>query len=62
MTPEPEAEVDLIAQAEETKEKGNVAFKAKNFTEAVDLYTKAIGEYLSNPYIFDTYPTSMVQT
>ena len=29
--------------AEEVKERGNVAFKAKQYTEAIDLYTKAIG-------------------
>lgn len=29
--------------AEEIKERGNVAFKAKQYSEAIDLYTKAIG-------------------
>lgn len=30
--------------AEEVKEQGNEAFKSKNYTRAVDLYSQAIGE------------------
>ncbi|KAF4569510.1 hypothetical protein EYR40_008485 [Pleurotus pulmonarius] len=40
-TPEP-AQEDPIALAEKTKERGNVAFKEKRFSEAVELYTSAI--------------------
>jgi hypothetical protein len=29
---------------EEVKEQGNEAFKSKNYTKAIDLYTQAIGE------------------
>jgi hypothetical protein len=36
--PEPEG-----PSAEEVKERGNVAFKAKQYTQAIDLYTQAIG-------------------
>ena len=38
--------MDPIAEGERLKEEGNVAFKAKRYGEAVDLYTKAIGEFL----------------
>ncbi|KAJ7089731.1 hypothetical protein B0H15DRAFT_269331 [Mycena belliarum] len=44
-TPEPEPEPepeDILIRAEKVKEQGNVAFKAKRFGEAIDLYTKAI--------------------
>ncbi|KAJ7777277.1 hypothetical protein B0H16DRAFT_1302037 [Mycena metata] len=48
-TPEPEQESepeepeeDILVRAEKVKEQGNVAFKAKRFGDAVDLYTKAI--------------------
>ncbi|KAF7356927.1 hypothetical protein MVEN_01028600 [Mycena venus] len=40
--PEPEPEEDILIRAEKVKEQGNVAFKAKRFGDAVDLYTKAI--------------------
>ncbi|KAJ7027927.1 hypothetical protein C8F04DRAFT_964716 [Mycena alexandri] len=41
--PEPEEpEEDILVRAEKVKEQGNVAFKAKRFGDAVDLYTKAI--------------------
>ncbi|KAJ7746729.1 hypothetical protein DFH07DRAFT_962814 [Mycena maculata] len=40
--PEPEEEGDILVRAEKVKEQGNVAFKAKRFGEAIDLYTKAI--------------------
>ena len=40
--PEPEPE-DVLVRAEKTKEKGNIAFKAGKYAEAVDLYTQAIG-------------------
>ncbi|KAF8196788.1 hypothetical protein K438DRAFT_1585463 [Mycena galopus ATCC 62051] len=39
---EPEPEEDILVRAEKVKEQGNVAFKAKRFGDAVDLYTKAI--------------------
>ncbi|KAJ7918823.1 protein prenylyltransferase [Mycena leptocephala] len=39
---EPEPEEDILIRAEKVKEQGNVAFKAKRFGDAVDLYTKAI--------------------
>lgn len=41
--PEPEEEGDILIRAEKVKEQGNVAFKAKRFGDAIDLYTKAIG-------------------
>ncbi|KAF7370894.1 hypothetical protein MSAN_00723300 [Mycena sanguinolenta] len=40
--PEPEEEGDILVRAEKVKEQGNVAFKAKRFNEAVDLYSEAI--------------------
>ncbi|KAJ6485844.1 protein prenylyltransferase [Mycena sanguinolenta] len=39
---EPEEEEDILVRAEKVKEQGNVAFKAKRFNDAVDLYSKAI--------------------
>ncbi|KAG5353588.1 hypothetical protein C0989_005109 [Termitomyces sp. Mn162] len=45
-TPEP-AEEDSIARAEKVKEQGNVSFKAGRYGEAIDLYTKAIGQMLT---------------
>jgi len=44
--PTPESEGP---SAEEIKERGNVAFKAKKYTEAIDLYTQAIGILYSAP-------------
>ena len=41
-TPPPEP-VDTLKEAEKKKEAGNVAFRAKNFTEAIERYTEAIG-------------------
>ncbi|KAI0071577.1 TPR-like protein [Panus rudis PR-1116 ss-1] len=40
--PPPPAPVDPIKEAEKVKEKGNTAFKASKFQEAIDLYSKAI--------------------
>ncbi|KAJ7460673.1 hypothetical protein FB451DRAFT_1096425 [Mycena latifolia] len=40
--PEPESEEDILIRAEKVKEQGNVAFKAKRFADAIELYTKAI--------------------
>ncbi|KAI0796257.1 protein prenylyltransferase [Irpex lacteus] len=40
-TPPPEP-VDTLKEAEKKKEAGNVAFRAKNFTEAIERYTEAI--------------------
>ncbi|KAF9650720.1 DnaJ-domain-containing protein, partial [Thelephora ganbajun] len=34
---------------EEVKEQGNEAFKSKNYTKAIDLYTRAIGERRNEP-------------
>jgi DnaJ homolog subfamily C member 7 len=39
-------ESDPIVLAEKTKEKGNEKFKAGKYAEAVELYSKAIGEFL----------------
>ncbi|KAJ7355631.1 protein prenylyltransferase [Mycena albidolilacea] len=39
---EEEEEGDILLRAEKVKEQGNVAFKAKRFGDALDLYTKAI--------------------
>ncbi|KAJ7132172.1 hypothetical protein C8R44DRAFT_829450 [Mycena epipterygia] len=39
---EEEEEEDILIRAEKVKEQGNVAFKAKRFGDAIDLYTKAI--------------------
>jgi tetratricopeptide (TPR) repeat protein len=36
-------ELDAHLRAETIKEEGNIAFKAKNFDDAIELYTKAIG-------------------
>jgi hypothetical protein len=35
----------MATQAERVKEQGNVAFKAKKYIEAIELYTKAIGAF-----------------
>ena len=43
-TPEP-VEEDAAKRAEKIKDQGNAAFKAANYAEAVDFYTKAIGSY-----------------
>ncbi|KIK50363.1 hypothetical protein GYMLUDRAFT_51265 [Collybiopsis luxurians FD-317 M1] len=40
--PEPPEEGDIVKQAEKVKEKGNVAFKAGKYQEAIEHYTKAI--------------------
>ncbi|KAJ6469745.1 hypothetical protein C8R47DRAFT_766780 [Mycena vitilis] len=39
---EPEPEEDIAIRAEKVKEQGNIAFKAKRFGDAVELYSKAI--------------------
>ena len=44
----PEPEMDAAERAEQIKEQGNVAFKAGKYGEAIDLYTKAMGEPLSS--------------
>lgn len=44
----PETDEQKALRAENTKEKGNAAFKAKRYGEAIDLYTKAIGAYPSS--------------
>ena len=40
---EPAPSEDKVAQAEKIKEQGNAAFKNKQYKEAIDLYSKAIG-------------------
>jgi hypothetical protein len=42
-----EPEQDAAVRAEKLKEQGNDSFRAKNFQEAIDLYTKAIGVSVS---------------
>jgi DnaJ family protein C protein 7 len=44
-SPSPEPEEDPATRAEKVKERGNVAFKAGRYGEAIDLYTQAIGVY-----------------
>lgn len=39
-------------QADELKEKGNLAFRNGDFLEAEDLYTQAVQKYSRNPLIF----------
>ncbi len=39
-------------QAEQLKEKGNVAFRSGDYQGAEDFYTQAIQKYSSNPLIF----------
>ena len=41
--PKPLPEEPVPPTAEELKEQGNEAFKSKNYTKAIDLYTQAIG-------------------
>lgn len=48
-TPPPPEEVDTAKQAEKVKEEGNVAFKAQKFHDAIESYTRAIGECLFLP-------------
>jgi hypothetical protein len=43
---DPEPEEEPAIRAEKIKEQGNVAFKAKRYADAIDLYTKAIGMQL----------------
>lgn len=40
--------------ADDVKEQGNVAFKAKQYTEAIELYTKAIGTEITITLSFVT--------
>ena len=42
---EPEVEADNAAQAEEVKERGNAAFRAKEYGLAIQLYSEAIGAW-----------------
>jgi DnaJ family protein C protein 7 len=41
----PEPEDDNLLRAEKVKELGNVAFKAGKYADAIEQYTKAIGEW-----------------
>jgi hypothetical protein len=41
--PADETDEQKRARAEATKERGNVAFKAKRYGEALDLYSTAVG-------------------
>jgi DnaJ family protein C protein 7 len=43
--PTPEPEEDNTARAEKVKEFGNVAFKTARYADAIECYTKAIGEW-----------------
>jgi DnaJ family protein C protein 7 len=45
--------------ADDVKEQGNVAFKAKQYTEAIELYTKAIGIIQKTQH---TTPSSLIET
>ena len=47
-------DVDPSVVAERFKEKGNEAFKKKQFGEAIDLYTKAIGELRPLSHMFQS--------
>jgi hypothetical protein len=50
--PEPEPERDpaaIAADAENLKEQGNDSFKRKRYGDAIDLYSKAIGDPLISP-------------
>ncbi|KAE9405377.1 DnaJ-domain-containing protein [Gymnopus androsaceus JB14] len=48
-SPEPDPpEEDLVQRAEKVKEKGNVAFKAGKYQEAIEHYTKAIAATLQS--------------
>jgi hypothetical protein len=38
---------DPVEEADRLKERGNAAFKGKRYSEAIDLYTEAIGALLS---------------
>ena len=42
--PKPLPEEPVPLTPEQVKEQGNEAFKSKNYTKAIDLYTQAIGE------------------
>jgi hypothetical protein len=43
----PDTGGDAVVEAERIKERGNAAFKAQRYDEAIDFYTKAIGaDYL----------------
>lgn len=44
---EQQEEEDKTKKADRIKEEGNVSFKAKKYDEAIDLYTKAIGAFLT---------------
>lgn len=46
---EPSTEPSSEKLAEKMKEEGNTAFKAQRFSEAIELYTKAIGKPLRAP-------------
>ena len=45
--PEPAEDAEEELGAEKLKELGNVAFKASRFHDAIELYTRAIGAYIS---------------
>jgi DnaJ family protein C protein 7 len=46
-SPKSPLETPVPLTADEVKEQGNEAFKSKNYTKAVDLYSQAIGEWHS---------------
>jgi hypothetical protein len=47
--PPDETDEQKRARAEATKERGNTAFKAKRYTDAVALYTTAVGTLADPP-------------
>ena len=49
--PKPLPESPVSPTPEEVKEHGNEAFKSRNYTKAIDLYTQAIGEGHSHLFI-----------
>lgn len=60
-SPKEETEEEKRARAERTKEQGNVAFKAKRYGEALDLYSTAVGMcdlVLVSPY----FPSSCIES
>lgn len=50
--PDPPEEGNLVERAEKVKEKGNVAFKAGKYQDAIGFYTKAIGKFKISEVFF----------
>lgn len=53
-SPASAVEEDPVKLAEKVKEDGNTAFKAQRFQEAIELYTRAIGQF-SSTYIYNPW-------